>query len=158
MQSEFDQERHQLQESSKESIKDLEMAHKRQLEGFRKETDRMSQEKQDQMHDLQKRHESDVTMLKERLGVEKEEWQSSYMKKVEAQMRSREKTFREQLIQQRDAEIEMVIQRLESESGSSTSDATRRYRMDIERIKAETADEIKEVFNHILTTLASRST
>jgi hypothetical protein len=158
MQSEFDQERHQLQESCKESIKDLEMTHKRQLEGFRKETDRMSQEKQDQMHDLQKRQESDVTMLKERLAVEKEEWQSSYMKKVEAQMRSREKTFREQLIQQRDAEIEMVIQRLESESGSSTSDATRRYRMDIERIKAETADEIKEVFNHILTTLASRST
>jgi TPP-dependent pyruvate/acetoin dehydrogenase alpha subunit len=49
------------------------------------------------------------------------------------------------MIEQRDAEIEMVVQRLESESGSNTSDATRRYRMDIERIKSEAADEIKQV-------------
>lgn len=67
------------------------------------------------------------------------------LKKTEAQVRAREKAFREQLIQERDAEIEVIIDRLERESGSSTSDATRRYRMDIERIKAETATEIKEV-------------
>ena len=41
----------------------------------------------------------------------------------------------------------MVIQRLESETGSNNSDATRRYRMDIERIKSETAEEIKQVLD-----------
>ncbi|KAI8927730.1 hypothetical protein BC831DRAFT_160540 [Entophlyctis helioformis] len=39
----------------------------------------------------------------------------------------------------------MVIQRLESESNSSTSDATRKYRMDIERMKSETAEEVKHL-------------
>ncbi|KAJ3367512.1 hypothetical protein HDU91_001346 [Kappamyces sp. JEL0680] len=145
MQSEFDEERHRSQIAAKEALKDAELAHKRQLESLRKEGERMAQERSQQLEDLRKKHDLDVASLREKLTLEKEEWQGNYMKKVESQMRQREKAFREQLIQQRDAEIEMVIQRLESESGSSTSDATRRYRMDIERIKAETADEIKEV-------------
>jgi len=46
---------------------------------------------------------------------------------------------------ERDAEIEMVIQRLESETNSSTSDITRQHRMEIEKLKAENADEIKKL-------------
>ena len=46
---------------------------------------------------------------------------------------------------ERDAEIEMVIQRLESETNSSTSDITRQHRMEIEKLKAENADEIKRL-------------
>lgn len=83
--------------------------------------------------------------LKEQFVIEKQEWQQTYMTKVESQQRNRDKLFREQLIKQRDQEIEAVIERLESESGSNNSDATRKYRMDVERIKAETADEIKQV-------------
>jgi hypothetical protein len=49
------------------------------------------------------------------------------------------------LIEQRDQEIELVIQRLESESGSNNSDAARKYRIDVERIKAETAEEMKQL-------------
>jgi chromosome segregation ATPase len=56
-----------------------------------------------------------------------------------------QKQFRDQMIEQRDQEIEIVIQRLESETGSNNSDATRKYRMDIERIKSETAEEIKQL-------------
>ena len=39
----------------------------------------------------------------------------------------------------------MVIQRLESETNSSTSDITRQHRMEIEKLKAENADEIKKL-------------
>ena len=84
--------------------------------------------------------------MKTNLETQKEEWQALVLKKTENQVRAREKAFREQVIRERDAEIEVVIDRLERESGSSNSDATRRYRMDIERIKAETANEIKEVY------------
>ncbi|KAJ1336825.1 hypothetical protein BSLG_006928 [Batrachochytrium salamandrivorans] len=56
-----------------------------------------------------------------------------------------EKQFKEKLIKERDTELEMIIQRLESESNSNSSDATRKYRMDMERLKADTADEIKHL-------------
>lgn len=71
------------------------------------------------------------------------------MKKIESQVHQREQKFKEELIAQRDAELELVIQRLECESGSSHSDVARRHRMDIERIKAEHAAEKKEVWYSI---------
>ena len=45
----------------------------------------------------------------------------------------------------RDRELEMIVDRLEAETNSNTSDVSRRYRMDIERLKASMAEEIKDV-------------
>ncbi len=55
------------------------------------------------------------------------------------------KLFKEKLIKERDAEIEMIIQRLESETNSNQSDVTRRQRMELEKLKADMADEIKNL-------------
>jgi len=79
------------------------------------------------------------------LEIEKQEWQNMMIQKNEAELHQREKNIREKLMSERDAEIEMVIQRLESETNSSTSDITRQYRMEIEKLKAENADEIKRL-------------
>lgn len=56
-----------------------------------------------------------------------------------------QKLFKEKLIKERDAEIEMIIQRLESETNSNQSDVTRRQRMEMEKLKADMADEIKNL-------------
>ncbi|KAG5455954.1 MAG: hypothetical protein BJ554DRAFT_4440, partial [Olpidium bornovanus] len=56
-----------------------------------------------------------------------------------------QKQLREKLTQERDAEIEMVILRLESETDSNASEAGRRHRMEVERLRAHHADEVRQL-------------
>jgi hypothetical protein len=150
MQSDFEQERYRERESAQEMVKSLEVAHRRQLDQIRSQLERQMEESQCKQDQIQRSHVLETERLKDQFIIEKQEWQQSYIKKVETQQRQRDKLFREQLIKQRDEEIEAVIDRLESESGSNNSDATRKYRMDVERIKAESAEEIKEVSIFVL--------
>lgn len=145
MQSEFDEEKHRLLESANDRLASTEKNHKRAIESMRKELDAERVKHDEIIDDARKKHLQELIACRQQLQIEKEEWQANYMKKTEAQNRTREKEFREQLIQQRDQEIEIIIQRLESETGSNTSDATRKYRMDVERIKGEAAEEIKQL-------------
>nr|KAJ3421398.1 Centrosomal protein of 131 kDa [Polyrhizophydium stewartii] len=172
MLADFDEQKHNLVESIKEERKLDEQAHRKAVDELRRQVDAERAAKEQALEELRKKHLTEVQQLRERMQVEKEEWQTHYMKKTEADIRAKEvrahflrqatkllrhadtyaynplliqKLFKEKLIKERDAEIEMVIQRLESENNSSTSDATRKYRMDMERLKANTADEIKHV-------------
>ncbi|KAL2916768.1 hypothetical protein HK105_203547 [Polyrhizophydium stewartii] len=145
MLADFDEQKHNLVESIKEERKLDEQAHRKAVDELRRQVDAERAAKEQALEELRKKHLTEVQQLRERMQVEKEEWQTHYMKKTEADIRAKEKLFKEKLIKERDAEIEMVIQRLESENNSSTSDATRKYRMDMERLKANTADEIKHL-------------
>ncbi|KAJ3269353.1 Centrosomal protein of 131 kDa [Terramyces sp. JEL0728] len=145
LQAEFSDERARMNEAAKDNLKNEEASRKRALESLRREMEQERTDRDNMLNEQNKKHMVDMNQLREKFQIEKEEWQANYMKKVEVSVRAREKQFKDQLIQQRDAEIEMVIQRLESETGSNNSDATRRYRMDIERIKSETAEEIKQL-------------
>ena len=117
------------------------------MEKWRQEISEIRKSHQDQLTIVEKRNHQAMMELRDRLEAEKEIFQDNFLKKSEEKYRIREKAFRDQIIQERDAEIEVVIERLERETGSSNSDATRRYRMDIERIKTETAAEMKEVYS-----------
>lgn len=145
MQIEIEEERLSWSQSTKSQLQDLEVHHRKQIQNMQDSTSTLRDQHQKALSDQETKHHHAISDLKHKLDIEKEEWQSMFMKKTEVQVRAREKAFREQVVRERDAEIEVVIDRLESESGSSNSDATRRYRMDIERIKAETANEIKEL-------------
>jgi hypothetical protein len=117
------------------------------MEKWRQEISEIRKSHQDQLTIVEKRNHQAMMELRDRLEAEKEIFQDNFLKKSEEKCRIREKAFRDQIIQERDSEIEVVIERLERETGSSNSDATRRYRMDIERIKTETAAEMKEVYS-----------
>ena len=117
------------------------------MEKWRQEISEIRKSHQDQLTIVEKRNHQAMMELRDRLEAEKEIFQDNFLKKSEEKYRIREKAFRDQIIQERDSEIEVVIERLERETGSSNSDATRRYRMDIERIKTETAAEMKEVYS-----------
>ena len=67
---------------------------------------------------------------------------------MERDAAEKEKKLREKLIEERDREIEMVIQRLESETYSSSSDVAHRYRLEIERLRSDHAEELKQVKLH----------
>jgi hypothetical protein len=143
LQVENDEQRHRLSESHTENLISIENTHKRQLNDLRRQLETEQQTRDRTIEYQNHKHIQDTNNLRTKLQTEKEEWQSNYMKKIEAQIRVQQKSFREQLIKERDSEIEMVIQRLESESGSNNSDATRRYRIDLERVKSEAAQEMK---------------
>ena len=132
-------------ESMKEERKQDEQNHRKAIEDLRKSVENERTSKDHALEELRKKNYSDLAQLREKLSVEKEEWQSHYMKKIESDIRAKEKQFKDKLIKERDAEIEMVIQRLESETNSNTSDATRKFRMDVEKIKAEAAEEMKHL-------------
>ena len=77
--------------------------------------------------------------------IEKEEWQIQLLNKYEQDIIARERSLREKLIQERDSEIELVIQRLESESNTNSSDLVRQHRMEIERLKSSHTEELRQV-------------
>ncbi|TPX58588.1 hypothetical protein PhCBS80983_g03012 [Powellomyces hirtus] len=143
--ADFDEQRHAFLESHKQERQSDDFAHRKQLDEMRRQMDAEREAKEHVVEELRRKHNAEVSMLREKLAVEKEEWQTHYMAKQEVEMRNREKAFKEKLVRERDAEIEMIVQRLESETSCNSSEATRRYRMEVERLRAETADEVKQL-------------
>jgi hypothetical protein len=95
----------------------------------------------------------------EKQAIEKEQWQDMYMKKVEAEIQQREvnmivtdhkKIFKEKLLADRDREIEEIIEKLEAETNSSATDIARKYRLEIEKVKATMSEEIKQVLLYLV--------
>ena len=99
------------------------------------------------IEELSGSHKQEIDRLKERLQIEKEEWQDLFMKKQEQARVSNENAMKQQLKKQRDKEIEMVIARLEhettktqismeSEIGTKTKEVEARYAKEIGELKA----------------------
>ncbi len=83
---------------------------------------------------LKEQHEQDIAQLKVQM-----------MATAEYDLQVKERAIKERLMKERDAEIEMVIQRLESETFSNSNDTHRRHRQEVERLRQEHAREIKQV-------------
>lgn len=143
--AEYDEQKHFVNESIKQERTQVESAHRRQIENLRGEIEQERGSKEIAQEDLRKKHSIELVKLRERLSIEKEEWQANYMKKLEVQVKQREKDLKEKLVKERDDEIEMVIQRLESETNSSQSDVSRSYRMEIQRLKTESCQQMKQL-------------
>ncbi|KAJ3336674.1 Centrosomal protein of 131 kDa [Gonapodya sp. JEL0774] len=133
-----------LAQVKEERRRDMEEVSKREA-ALRRAVETERERGEQALEEMKRRSAVEMGQLKERMVVEKEEWQERYMNKVETEMRAREKLFKEKLIQERDAEIELVIQRIESESSSNSSESTRRQRLEMERFRAENAEEVKQV-------------
>jgi phosphoribosylformylglycinamidine (FGAM) synthase PurS component len=58
--------------------------------------------------------------------------------------------LKERLLKERDEELELIVQRLECESSSSSGDVHKRYQIQIEKLKNQTNDEIKQVKHKFL--------
>lgn len=126
-----------------EERRTLETNYKRQLEDIRQELQREQSGRTDALDLLQRRHANELQIYRDQIDKEKEEWKQQQNLKKEEELLQREKAVREKLVKERDAEIEMVIARLESESNSNSSDVYRRHRMELERQAAQHADELK---------------
>ncbi|KAJ3178994.1 Centrosomal protein of 131 kDa [Geranomyces variabilis] len=143
--ADFDEQKHAFLESHKQERQADDFAHRKQLDSLHRQMDAERANKDAALDEARRKHGAEIALLREKLAIEKEEWAAQYMTRVEVDMRNREKAFKEKLVAERDAEIEMVVQRLESETSCNSSESTRRYRMEVERLRAETADEVKQL-------------
>jgi 5-azacytidine-induced protein 1 len=98
--------------------RDIEDNHRTVVEVSKRESDgvRLEQER---------RHTNEVNELKEKLNLEKENWEENLMKKQETILASKERELREQMKQERDREIEKIITQLESDT-TATKEETER--------------------------------
>ncbi|XP_030064441.1 centrosomal protein of 131 kDa isoform X2 [Microcaecilia unicolor] len=104
-----------------------------------KEDYEKSKEEQD------RRHQAEMKALKERLEIEKQAWQETYMKKEEAWLLSRERELKEEVRKGRDKEIELVIQRLETEMSTAREECERAAENRIKRIRDKYEAELQEL-------------
>ncbi|NXA35863.1 CP131 protein, partial [Eudromia elegans] len=93
----------------------------------------------------ERRHQAEVKVLKDRLEMEKQAWEASYVKKEEAWLLSRERELREEVRKERDKEIELVIQRLEADMSSAKEECERAAENRIKRIRDKYEAELQEL-------------
>uniref|UniRef100_A0A8V1AIV7 Centrosomal protein 131 n=1 Tax=Gallus gallus TaxID=9031 RepID=A0A8V1AIV7_CHICK len=93
----------------------------------------------------ERRHQTEVKVLKDRLELEKQAWEASYVKKEEAWLLSRERELREEVRKERDKEIELVIQRLEADMSSAKEECERAAENRIKRIRDKYEVELQEL-------------
>ncbi|XP_057311597.1 centrosomal protein of 131 kDa-like [Hydractinia symbiolongicarpus] len=127
MKKEFDDRRNAYEASAKQTLTAALEDHERKLK------------------ELQKNHEVDMKNYKEQIDIEKEQWIENYMKKQETQLLSKERQLKEDVLDARDKEIEMVIARLEQETAVNREEAERAAENRIKRIRDKYGNEIKEL-------------
>ncbi|CAH2300998.1 centrosomal of 131 kDa isoform X1 [Pelobates cultripes] len=88
---------------------------------------------------------AEIKALKERLEIEKQAWEQNYMKKEEAWLLSRERELKEDVRKGRDKDIELVIQRLESEMSTAREECERAAENRIKRVRDKYESELQEL-------------
>ncbi|KAM6119106.1 centrosomal protein of 131 kDa [Phoenicopterus ruber ruber] len=119
---------------------------RRQLEASSSAVTRaLKEEYAREKEEQERRHQAEVKVLKDRLEIEKQAWEASYMKKEEAWLLSRERELREEVRKERDKEIELVIERLEADMSSAKEECERAAENRIKRIRDKYEVELQEL-------------
>jgi hypothetical protein len=119
--------------------------HKAALETQRREVDHERTLHREEMDELRRRHSVELNQQLERSRLERESWAQQYVSKLESEIASRERTFKENLLRERDAEIERIIARVETDCGASASDQDQRHRKEMEDLRSAHATELKQL-------------
>ena len=98
--------------------RDIEENHRTVVESTKREYEstRLEQER---------RHTNEIQELKEKLTLEKQNWEENLMKKQETILANKERELREQIKHERDKEIEKIIAQFESDT-TMTKEETER--------------------------------
>ncbi|KAM6050347.1 centrosomal protein of 131 kDa isoform 1-T1 [Chlamydotis macqueenii] len=119
---------------------------RRQLEASSSAVTRaLKEEYAKEKEEQERRHQTEMNVLKDRLEMEKQAWEANYMKKEEAWLLSRERELREEMRKERDKEIELVIQRLEADMSSAKEECERAAENRIKRIRDKCEVELQEL-------------
>ncbi|KAI9149740.1 hypothetical protein H9P43_009919 [Blastocladiella emersonii ATCC 22665] len=134
-----------LQAQFRDERKAADAAHRKAVDELRAAIEEEKDRAAAAADELRRRHAHELATATERMRVEREAWQASYAGRVEADLRERERAFKDALLRERDREIEKIIARVEAESGTSASEVAARHRAEIEQLRATHADELRGV-------------
>ncbi len=73
----------------------------------------------------ERRHANEINELKEKLNLEKQNWEENSLKKHEIILANKERELREQMKHERDKEIEKIISQFESDTTSTKDEVER---------------------------------
>ncbi|KAM4661888.1 LOW QUALITY PROTEIN: centrosomal protein of 131 kDa [Discoglossus pictus] len=118
---------------------------RRQLEDNCSLATRALKEEYESKEEQERRHQAEIKALKERLEIEKQAWEQNYIKKEESWLLSRERELKEDVRKGRDKEIELVIQRLESEMTTAKEECERAAESRIKRVRDKYESELQEL-------------
>ncbi len=98
--------------------RDIEENHRTVVESTKRENEAIRFEQE-------RRHTNEINELKEKLTIEKQNWEENYMKQQETILANKERELREQMKHERDKEIEKIISQLESDTTSTKEEVER---------------------------------
>ncbi|KAI8613879.1 hypothetical protein BC830DRAFT_430154 [Chytriomyces sp. MP71] len=143
--SEFEQQKHYIEEEARQARATDLMEHKKAIEQYRSMLEKERFEATSHLDAQARKHVLDMQSLREQLNIEKEQWQDRFMAKQDAEIRAWEKQLKDRLLKERDDELELIVQRIECETSSTSGDIHKRYQSQIEKLKGEMAEEAKQV-------------
>ncbi|XP_021358763.1 centrosomal protein of 131 kDa-like [Mizuhopecten yessoensis] len=116
----------------------LEDSHRHALNAMKSEFEKAREEQE-------RRHNEETTDIREKVRIEKEQWEENYRKKQDTWSMQKERELRDQVKRDRDKEIEMVISRLEDDATSSREECERAAENKIKRIREKYQAEMKDL-------------
>ncbi|KAI8830921.1 hypothetical protein BJ741DRAFT_581050 [Chytriomyces cf. hyalinus JEL632] len=143
--AEFEQQKHYIEEEARQTRTSDQLEHKKAMDQTRDAFEKERFEAKATLESAMRKQAMDQQLLREQLQIEKEQWQDRFMAKQDAEIRAWEKQLKERLIKERDDELEMIVQRLECETSSTSGDIHKRYQTQIEKMKSDMAEEIKQL-------------
>ncbi|XP_070580321.1 centrosomal protein of 131 kDa-like [Ptychodera flava] len=143
--AEIQDEKDRLAEQARRQKQELDRLQIRMEENNRKALETMRHEYEKNREESDRRHNSEIRELEERLKVEKEAWEENYMKKQETWLLAKERELKENVRRDRDKEIELVIQRLEDDNIATREECERAAENRVKRIRDKYEAELREV-------------
>ncbi|KAJ3083903.1 Centrosomal protein of 131 kDa [Rhizoclosmatium hyalinum] len=134
--AEHDQKTHYLTEEFRQTRTSDQMEHKKAMDQLRLSIEKERADAASTMESVLRKHAHDLQNAREQMQIEKEQWQDRVLAKQDAEVRAWE---------ERDEELEIIVQRLECETNSSSGDIHKRYQLQIEKLKSDIADETKQL-------------
>ncbi|XP_074870340.1 centrosomal protein of 131 kDa [Carettochelys insculpta] len=143
--SEVAEEKERLSQQAARQRAELEELRRQLEENSSVVTKALKEEYEKGKEEQERRHQAEVQVLKDRLEIEKQAWEASYVKKEEAWLLARERELKEEVRKERDTEIELVIQRLEADMSSTKEECERMAENRIKRVREKYEAEQQEL-------------
>ncbi|CAF1422790.1 unnamed protein product [Adineta steineri] len=120
--------------------RDIEANHRNVVETTKHEYEKTRLEQE-------RRYTNEIQELKEKLTLDRQNWEENYMKKQETLLANRERELREQMKHERDREIEKIISQFESDTTSTKEETERTAENRVKRIRDKYEQEFRELEN-----------
>ncbi|KAJ1522119.1 hypothetical protein ONE63_002430 [Megalurothrips usitatus] len=109
------------------------------------ERDRMRRDYADKLNEMHRKQQNETLQYREELKAEKESWVEAYQQQQKQILTQTTNEIREQLRRERDREIEVVIERLESEATISREEREKALENRLRRVREQLTSELRDV-------------